>query len=382
MAFMPFRVAGVQYRWIPGTTMRFNFFSARQPGAIAPARPVFDAREADTERAALAVALHSLLETLPQSYSGRENIKLLCHTILGATPHLRFVWVGFCEGDAAHVEPYAAAGDCAQECADWRLSSSCFDPSGPYSQAFPENVESPGDLDPLFAPWRKDWSAASVNCALAIPLRSENRGLRGMIVFYADSIDYFTYMNVPLFQAFCHVAEIIWKQSNLRHMLTQKAQQDPLTGLMNRRYTMQVLEKEIASAEQANEPLSILICRVEGFNKLNDLYGWVASDAILAAFSKDAGLQMRTEDKGGRWTGTEFLYILPLTTTEEAELLARKLREYFLVHSVNVKNWSVRLALTVGVATYSKQIIGLDDFILHANQNMLSSVDELPSSMF
>jgi diguanylate cyclase (GGDEF)-like protein len=151
---------------------------------------------------------------------------------------------------------------------------------------------------------------------------------------------------------------------------------------MNRRYTMQILEKEIAGAEQANEPLSILICRVEGFNKLNDLYGWVASDAILAAFSKDAGLQMRTEDKGGRWTGTEFLYILPLTTAEEAELLARKLREYFLVHSVNVKNWSVRLALTVGVATYSKQIIGLDDFILHANQNMLSSVDELPSSMF
>jgi diguanylate cyclase (GGDEF)-like protein len=325
--------------------------------------------------------LYSLLETLPQSYSGRENIKLLCHAILGATPHLRFVWVGFCEGDSDFVEPYAAAGDCTQECQDWRLPSNCFEPAGPYSQVLPESARTPDTLDPLFMPWRDSRQACSVNCALAIPLRSEKRGLRGMIVFYADTVDYFSHMGVPLFQAFCHVAEIIWKQSNLMHMVTQRAQQDPLTGLMNRRHTMHVLEKEIAESERDETPLSILICRVEGFNKLNDLYGWLASDTILAAFSKEAALQMRPQDKGGRWTGIEFLYILPRTNTGEAESVAKQLRDHFLVHPVNVKNWSIRLALTVGVATYSKHIIGLDDLILHANQNMSNTADELPSSI-
>jgi len=200
-----------------------------------------------------------------------------------------------------------------------------------------------------------------------------------MIVFYADSKDYFAHVDVSLFQAYCHVAEIIWKQSNLMNMLTQKAQQDPLTGLMNRRHTVQTLEKQMAHAERTDEPLSILICRIKDFNKLNDVYGWLASDAILAAFSKDVNLQLRPQDAGGRWTGIEFLYILPGANAEQAQDLAKGLQDYFLGHPVTVKNWSIRLALTVGIATYSKQIIGVDDFILHANQSMITTSDELPS---
>src|SRR5207249_4250869 len=125
---------------------------------------------------------------------------------------------GFCEGEAGQVMPYAAAGDCAQEADDWRLPGKCFDSSGPYSQALPESIDTPDEVHSLFLPWRASPQACSVNCALAIPLRSEKRGMRGMIVFYADSVDYFAHMGVPMFQAFCHVAEIIWKQSNLMHL--------------------------------------------------------------------------------------------------------------------------------------------------------------------
>jgi diguanylate cyclase (GGDEF)-like protein len=361
--------------------MRFNIFSSRQPSPASSEKPVFDYGSVEIERTRLTDALHALLETLPQSYSGRENIKLLCQEILGATSHLRFVWVGFCEGDSALVNPYAAAGDCTVESADWRLGSDCFDAVGPYSQAIPEAGRSVADFNSLFEPWRTNPDNCSAGCALAIPLRSEKRALRGMIVFYADSFDYFAHMGVPIFQAFCNVAEIIWKQSNLMHLVTQKSQQDPLTGLMNRRHIMLELEKEIARAEQAEQPLSILICRVEGFNKLNALYGWIASDAILAAFSKEAVEQMRPQDIGGRWTGVEFLFILPGTAAQATALLARRLREHFLANQVNVKNWSVRLALTVGTATYSKHIIGLDDLMLHAIQDMASANDELPSSI-
>lgn len=360
--------------------MKFNLFSARQPDTAARPRPVFDPCGADTERVALTVALHSLLETLPQSYSGRENIKLLCHAILGATSHLRFIWVGFSEDNSEMVAPYAAAGDCVQECENWQLPAACFDPAGAYSQAFPEPVQSADKMGGLFMPWRDSLHACTVTSALAIPLRSEKRGLRGMIVFYADSLDYFSHMGLPLFQAFCHVAEIIWKQSNLLHMVTQKAQQDPLTGFMNRRHTVNVLEKAIVHANQAQQPLSILLCRVEGFNKVNDLYGWMAADSILAAFAKETVSQLRPQDKGGRWTGVEFIYILPDADAGRAASIAKNLQEYFLVHPVNVKNWSIRLALTVGIAAYSKQCAAPDDLIQHAKQTMLSGADELPSS--
>jgi len=359
--------------------MRLNPFSSRRPEEKAPTRPIVDAHETDGEHITLTAALHSLLETLPQSYSGRENIRLLCDAIVGASSHLRFVWVGFCKGDSGDVEPYAAVGQCLEECSHWNLPSNCFDAAGPSSQAFPDDMESQLRLGGLFAPWLNAPNAATVSSALSIPLRSEKASLRGMIVFYADSKDYFAGVDVSLFQAFCHVAEIIWKQSNLMHMLTQKAQQDPLTGLMNRRHTVQTLEKQMAHAERADEPLSILICRIKDFNKLNDVYGWLASDAILAAFSKDINLQLRSQDAGGRWTGIEFLYILPDTNDEQAQTLAKGIQDYFLRHPVTVKNWSIRLALTVGIATYSKQIIGVDDFILHANQSMDAISDELPS---
>jgi diguanylate cyclase (GGDEF)-like protein len=362
-----------------GNHMRFNLFSSPQPEDNTAERPMFNPREADAERAALTLALHSMLGTLPESYSGRENIRLLCDEILGASSHLRFVWFGFCKADSSNVEPFAAAGDCAEECSDWNLPSNCFDVAGPASQAFPDDIQAPPALNGLFAPWRENVHGCSVSSALSIPLRAEKRSLRGMMVFYADTKDYFSQMDVSLFQAFCHVAEIIWKQSNLMHMLTQKTQQDPLTGLMNRRQTVQTLEKQMAHAERTDEPLSILICRIKDFNKLNDVYGWLASDAILAAFAKDVGLQLRPQDPGGRWTGIEFLYILPQINAEQALATAKAIQEYFLVHPVTVKNWSIRLALTIGVATYSKQIIGVDDFILHANQSMFMISEELPS---
>ncbi len=358
--------------------MRLNPFLSHQPETTASKNPAPNRHGADAEHASLATALYSLLETLPQSYSGRENIRLLCDAILGGSSHLRFVWFGFCKSDSEHAAPFAAVGECASESADWNLPSNCFDAAGPHSQVFAGNGESHVGLGGLFAPWRENSTGCSVRSALAIPLRFEKRSLRGMIVFYADTQDYFSRMDTALFQAFCHVAEIIWKQSNLMNMLTQKAQQDPLTGLMNRRHTVQVLEKHMAHSEQTDEPLSILICRIKDFNKLNDVYGWLASDAILAAFAKDVGLQLRPQDNGGRWTGIEFLYILPQANANEAMTLAQRIQDYFLVHPVTVKNWSVRLALTVGVATYSKQIIGVDDFILHANQSTSGVSDELP----
>jgi hypothetical protein len=78
--------------------------------------------------------------------------------------------------------------------------------------------------------------------------------LRGVIVFYAANVDYFEQVGMaPSFCAFCHVAEIIWNQSNLLRTLSQKAQLDAVTGLMNRRQTMYALEKAIAHAEKMDE---------------------------------------------------------------------------------------------------------------------------------
>src|SRR5690606_23966247 len=106
------------------------------------------------ERAALTTALQSLLEVLPQPHSGRENIRLLCQSLLRATPHLRCVWVGFSRGNEETVEPYAAAGGSLPEAADWCLPALCFDSAGPYTQATPTHHPRALGLSTLYFPWR------------------------------------------------------------------------------------------------------------------------------------------------------------------------------------------------------------------------------------
>jgi diguanylate cyclase (GGDEF)-like protein len=333
------------------------------------------------ERAALTAALQSVLEALPQPNSGRDNIRLLCHTLLRATPHLRCVWVGFSKGKEEAVEPYAAAGDCLPEASDWRLPTHCFEASGPYMQAAPTHHPRALELSSLYAPWRDNPRECTANSALALPMRSVNRGLQGMIVLYADRLDYFSQVGIDLFQSFCHVAETVWKQSNLMSLLSQKAQFDPLTGLMSRRQITQALEKAMVDSLRDGQPLSVMLCRIEDFKRFNDLYGWLASDAIVAEFAKELTTVMRPRDKGGRWAGVEFLFILPATTLQEARSLASMVREHFAVNPVSVKNWAVRLDLSVGVAEYNENITASEDLVTHAGFDLQSDTDELPTSL-
>jgi diguanylate cyclase (GGDEF)-like protein len=358
--------------------MLFNLFS-RESAPLPAASRLAPEVSADTERALLSAALFHVLETLPQSFSGRENIRMLCDVVAAASPHLRFVWVGFTEGLSTTVKPYAYAGPCQFESHDWSLPESCFDHVGPHSEQRPQAGDASTNHG-LFAPWQRDPSASSVCSALAAPLRSEKAGLRGMIVFYADQPGYFDSIGLPLMRAFCHVGEIIWKQSNLVRVATQVAQQDPLTSLMGRRHTMTLLDKEIARAERTERPLSILVCRIEGLNKLNDMYGLHATDAVIAAFARGASEQIPAGHLGGRWTGTEFLFIMPGVDHDKAETLAVSVGDHFRNKPINVRNWSIRLALRIGTATYTRHSLGIDDLIMQAHQSLVSASDELPSS--
>ncbi len=330
------------------------------------------------EQLALVGVLHQLLQTLPQAYSGRESVKRLCQMILPASPHIRLVWVGFCQDDSdATIKPAAIVGKALGESDQWQLAKDCFDYAAPFTQVADWDAGHDSDFNALFAPWQSHPERCSVKAALAIPLRSEKARMHGMMVFYADSQDYFSETGFASFQAFGHVCEVIWKQSNLSHLLTRQAQLDSLTGLLTRRRIVHVYEEAVAAtataaADEAS-PLSILYCQLDDFHKINDLYGWAVADNILAAFAKDTGAQLRKTDSGGRWNATEFLYVLPATDTVDADNLAEAFLTHFKNHPVNIENWSIRLALSIGVATYGADGRGLDELIHYATQHLRSS---------
>ena len=102
-------------------------------------------------------------------------------------------------------------------------------------------------------------------------------------------------------------AEIEQARSDLQRL----ALTDALTGLPNRRAVMARLEQAVASAMLRGTSLAILLCDIDHFKKINDGFGHLAGDAVLAAFGVRLGGAIEAGEAAGRYGGEEFLIILP-----------------------------------------------------------------------
>ena len=108
-------------------------------------------------------------------------------------------------------------------------------------------------------------------------------------------------------------------------MLEQKAQLDGLTGLWNRRYFDQRMIQEISEAKRYSRPLSLVLCDIDRFKRLNDQFGHPFGDFVLerVAHKLSSG---RTSDIACRYGGEEFGLILSSTNIQQGHEVAERLR--------------------------------------------------------
>ena len=114
-------------------------------------------------------------------------------------------------------------------------------------------------------------------------------------------------------------------------LLQQVADRDPLTGAYNRRVLQSgLLDAELARARRYATALSVILCDIDHFKRINDSYGHAAGDQVLSAF---AGLLQsmarETDDSVIRYGGEEFLVVLPQAELAEAQALAERIRHAF-----------------------------------------------------
>lgn len=124
---------------------------------------------------------------------------------------------------------------------------------------------------------------------------------------------------------------------------------DDLTGLYNRRYFMQVLEKEIGRAARYGNPLSLCMMDLDGFKKINDTYGHQAGDMVLREFGKMLRQSVRLSDTACRYGGEEFALLLPNTASGEARALGERLRCMMESHLFAWKGRFFRVTLSLGL---------------------------------
>jgi diguanylate cyclase len=126
---------------------------------------------------------------------------------------------------------------------------------------------------------------------------------------------------------------------------------DPLTGLPNRREFNERLEERMSAWNRRREVFSLLLIDVDHFKKLNDRYGHLAGDQVLAAIGRALRVAVRREDAVARYGGEEFAILLPATTLEQSVQVAEKVREAVGRVAVNSNGQQIAVTVSGGLAT-------------------------------
>ncbi|GHE89168.1 GGDEF domain-containing protein [Thalassotalea profundi] len=125
---------------------------------------------------------------------------------------------------------------------------------------------------------------------------------------------------------------------------------DRLTGVKNRNYFTDISQQLMSMAKRANTPLSLIVCDIDWFKKINDTYGHAAGDKVLIDFSKNIKEALRVEDVFIRIGGEEFIIMLPQINLESAVLVAERLRLSIDLLPINVGVESIHITASFGVA--------------------------------
>lgn len=109
--------------------------------------------------------------------------------------------------------------------------------------------------------------------------------------------------------------------------IEENAKVDSLTGLHNRRWLEEMYTREINRSNAGNFRLSAVMMDIDHFKRVNDTYGHLAGDQVLIAVAGAITYSLRPSDMPVRYGGEEFSVFLPGTSTENARIIAERLRK-------------------------------------------------------
>ena len=137
-------------------------------------------------------------------------------------------------------------------------------------------------------------------------------------------------------------------------LLQEQADRDPLTGCLNRRvFQSGLLDAELARTRRYGSALSVILCDIDHFKRVNDAYGHAAGDQVLGEFAGLLRSMARDAvDSVIRYGGEEFLLVLPQTELAGALALAERIRQAFAEAATCTANGSlVSTTASFGVAS-------------------------------
>jgi diguanylate cyclase (GGDEF)-like protein len=139
---------------------------------------------------------------------------------------------------------------------------------------------------------------------------------------------------------------------DLQEQLQEQAVRDSLTGLYNRRYLVEMLERELARAARDKTPICLVMIDIDNFKQVNDRFGHKAGDLVLQALGVLFTHFTRRSDIACRFGGEEFILVFPCSTLENSVKRTEELRQEFENLSIHHEGRLVKATFSAGVAEY------------------------------
>jgi len=207
----------------------------------------------------------------------------------------------------------------------------------------------------------------SIANSLCIPMVAHGETI-GAFHLIKQEENFFTEQEIELAYALARQVSMAIANLKLRQLLENQAVRDALTGLYNRRYLDDVLERELRRGTRHKTGFSVLMMDVDYFKQLNDNYGHDCGDYVLKVIASVFQKCTRHEDVCCRYGGEEFMIVLSESTIEGAIMRAEYIREEISnTHFVNNAVALSQVTLSIGIACFPEHAMSVSDLIKAAD---------------
>ncbi|WP_246545426.1 GGDEF domain-containing protein [Pelotalea chapellei] len=165
---------------------------------------------------------------------------------------------------------------------------------------------------------------------------------------------------------FCVVAIMLFRIRQLWEAESTLSRTDPLTGVMNLRAFMEIVEYELMRLKREKSPFSIAYIDLDNFKQINDSYGHRKGDELLNEVVRCLASNLRKTDAVARIGGDEFTIFFPATDQKAVKVVTQKVREELKMLSSN----TLATTISMGVVTCIDGACNLDEVISIADSLM------------
>jgi diguanylate cyclase (GGDEF)-like protein len=221
-------------------------------------------------------------------------------------------------------------------------------------------------------PTEGDWVTLETDICFPLVAGGQPMGLIGIPLSGAPTTD----SQRSILSAGAAVLAIAVRNADLFGEVRDHSLRDGLTGCFNRTHGIETLTIELRRARRTRQPVSLIMFDLDHFKQVNDRYGHLCGDAVLAAVGRRLRELLRSSDLKCRYGGEEFLVVLPETPLEGAQRVAESLHKALGEMRVPWANGAVSVTASFGVTSADGGELEASDIIARADSALYRAKDE------